>query len=146
VPIVTKQIREGPRFAYRILAVAERNAEGRLICPTIDFFHEAEAQEPEDLLKLSERLGHLGMVGVIRDGKKYKPLQDEDNLQELKTRNGLRLIMFRTDTKEIICTNGTIKKKDDLSDEDVDRAKWWRSQYFKARKTGSLYHEPEHTQ
>jgi hypothetical protein len=144
VPIVTKQIREGPRFAYRILAVAERNPEGRLICPTIDFFHEAEAQEPEDLLKLSERLGHLGMLGVIRDANKFKPLTDEDNLQELRTRHGLRLITFRTETKEIICTNGVIKKKDDLSKEDIDRAKWWRRLYFEARKSGELYHEPEH--
>lgn len=144
MPIVTKQIREGPRFAYRILAVAERNLEGRLICPTIEFFNDAETKEPEDLLKLSERLGHLGMLGVIRDPNKFKPLRNEDNLQELRTLHGLRLITFRNDNKEIICTNGVIKKKDDLSDEDIDRAKWWRRLYFEARKAGSLYHEPEH--
>jgi hypothetical protein len=143
VPIVTKQIREGPHFDYRILAVAERNAEGRLICPTIDFFQDAEAREGESLAKMSAHLDHLAFIGTIRDPDKFKPLRNSTEFQELRTSRGLRLICFRTENREIICTNGAIKKKDDLEDSDVASAKRWRNLYLEAKKTGKLSHEPE---
>ena len=123
--------------------MAERNAQNRLNCPTIDFFHEAKTREPHDLLKLSALLTTLGEAATIHDPAKYKPLKGTI-LGELRTRRGLRLICFRGSGGEYVCTNGAIKKKDDLLEADLRIAERWKNLYDEAAKSGSLSHEPEH--
>ena len=144
MPIVTKQIREGPRFLYRIVAVAERNAEGRLICPTIDFFKNAKSREPIALLKLSERLNLLGEAGSIRDIEKFKHIENWGGLYELRAPHGLRLICFYDIEKTIVCISGEIKKKWKLDPDALKNADLIRKNYLSAKSKGTLRHEPEY--
>jgi hypothetical protein len=143
VPTVTKQIREGAHYDFRILAVGERTPDGRLNCPTIAFFEHCESTEPEDLIKLSAHLDWVAELGTIRDPKKFKNLEDT-GLWEFRTKHGIRLLCFRDGNAVWVCTNGTIKKRDDLEDADLDVARRWKRQYEAAKQSNTLLHEPEH--
>jgi len=141
--IVTKQVREGAHYAYRIFAVGKRTAEGKLDCPVLDFFRESSKVRPELTERLSALLDYTALRGPPRNPQKFKHLAGSEGIFEFKVFQ-LRLLCFWDTERLIICTNGTVKK-DNKSDRDVIKvAEEWRRTYFNAKNRGYLHHEREH--
>lgn len=140
--IVTKQIREGPFYALRILAAANRVSNERLNCPTIDFLHLAEANHPEALERLTALFDRTAENGPPNNTTKFKYLKGSAQIYEFKAKP-LRVFCF-FDGSDIVCTNGAIKDKDRSDPVDIETAESWRSTYFIVKNKNKLIHEPEH--
>jgi len=141
--VLTKQIREGAHYAYRILAVGKRTAEGKLECPVLDFFHEIARSRSDLTSRLTALLDYTAFHGPPRNPQKFKHLAGSEGIFEFKVFQ-VRLLCFWDTDRLIICTNGTIKKTN-KSDPDVIRiAEEWRRAYVNAKNKGQLHHEPEH--
>ncbi len=146
MPLVTKQLREGPYCSYRILAVAERTPEGRLSCPVIEFFQLARSREPEDLARISAALTYTARNGPLKNQAKFKHLAGSEHIFEFRSRHGLRLYCFFDSDHVIVCTNGLIKKGNATPQEEIRAAETWRRRYLQAKASATLLHEPEHPQ
>jgi hypothetical protein len=97
MPVLTKQVRERPWFPHRILAVAERNAEGRLLCPTFEFFALAKAKEPDGLARITMLLTRLATYGFIRNTDLFKSIEGSEPLFEFRNvSSGCRLFCFQS--------------------------------------------------
>jgi hypothetical protein len=144
VPIVTKQIREGAHYQYRILAVGERTGEGKLICPVLAFFEVAATRESDDLERLTALLDRTAEQGPIANEQKFKHLTGSEKIYEFRTPRGLRLLCFFDERRVIVCTHGVIKKGQKASMDEIKTAEDWKHRYFDARARNQIFHEPEH--
>jgi hypothetical protein len=141
--VITKQIREDPNYLYRILAVGERTNEGKLNCPTLEYFQTEEQVHPDGLIRLSALLTFSARYGPPKNRTKFKPVEGSDGIFEFKEFQH-RLLCFWDAGNVIICTNGVVKKGDRLSAETVDTSENWKDAYFSAKSRNILKHEPEH--
>jgi hypothetical protein len=144
VPIVTKQLREGSHYIYRILAVGERLPDGRLHCPVFDFLADADSLEPSDLRRLSAALERTARMGPLKNEAKFRHLTDSDKIFEFKTSGTLRLFCFFDENRVIVCTGGLIKKGQKPPSEEIRKAEGWKNRYFEAQGLNQLSHESEH--
>ncbi|MEO6789124.1 MAG: type II toxin-antitoxin system RelE/ParE family toxin [Chthoniobacteraceae bacterium] len=143
MPVVTKQLREAPFYRYRIIAVGERNADGRLHCPALEFFREAQTQHPDDLEKLSALLDFTAEEHPPKNEQKFKHLTGTDGIYEFKA-GSLRLLCFWDSDYLIVCSSGTVKKSKKTPPGVIKTAEKWKTAYFTAKARNLLHHEPEH--
>ena len=141
--IVTKQIREGAYYAFRILAIANRISNEKLNCPTIDFLQCAETNHPASLERLTALFDYTAENGPPKNITKFKYLTGSDQIYEFKAKP-LRVFCF-FDGSVLICTNGAIKDKHRTDPVDIEAAESWKSAYFLVKNKKKLIHEPEHT-
>lgn len=139
--VVTKQIREGDHYSFRLLAVAERNENGRLHCPTLELFESAEKDHPDALVKLTALLDLTAEDGPPKNIEKFRNLGD--GIFEFKS-NPLRLLCFQDADRHIICVNGCVKKRQKTPSEVIATAKALKQLYDNAKSANKLSHEPEH--
>jgi hypothetical protein len=145
VSLVTKQLREGSHYTFRILAIGERTSGGRLNCPILDFFSHAKVRESEELSRLSALLDIVAERGSnFRNTNKFRRITDSDQIFEFKTPGGLRLFCFFDEGRIIICTHGLIKDGQKPPKSEIDTAELWKKRYMTAKILGELTHEPEH--
>jgi hypothetical protein len=136
--VITCQIREGAHYCRRILAVGQKNPDGALDCPVIDFFR----QQDGHLDKLSALLEYTARKGPPSNREKFKAVEGTA-LFEFKAFQH-RLLCFLDIGGLIVCTNGVVKKRDALPPEVVRIGLSWRTAYFNAKMNNTLRHEPEH--
>jgi|GEM_PF-1277340 len=140
--IVTKPIRVQSYYDIRIVAVGAYN-EGKFNCPVIEFLVEQESEHPRMLERLAACLGSMARHGPFRNEKRFKALTGTDGIFEFKA-DQLRLFCFWDEGNLIVCTNGTVKKKQRTDPTVIGTARRWRDTYFEAKKDKSLIHESEH--
>ena len=140
--LVTKQIREAPYCRYRIIAICERNDDGRLHCPTLEFFHEAQSKAPNDLEKLSALLDFTAEEHPPINEQKFKFLKGSDGIYEFKA-GSLRLLCFWDSDALIICTSGIVKKSNKTPPGVIECAEQWKTAYFTAKAKRPLPHETD---
>ena len=118
--IITRPVRVGDycdankarhKFKCQIRAVAERLPDGNFSCPTLDFFHDQFILNPDHVARLSALLTTTAREGPIWIESKFKHVKGTDGLLEFKYFQ-LRLFCFQDGGDLIICTNGTIKKRE----------------------------------
>lgn len=145
--VATKQIREGfykdedgnsHAYKIRILALAERKSGGKLDCPTLDFLHAQFNNESRP--RLTALLESTARNGPRWIDTKFKKIEGTDGLHEFKTHQ-LRLFCFFDGGDLIICTHGTVKKRDKADPSDIRTALEWERTYFHAKNTHTLRHE-----
>ena len=138
--IVTREVRDAPYWPFRILAVAERDGD-RLNCPTLDFLR--DQWHSNDLVRLTSILESTAKHGPPRSETKFKCVAGTSGLYEFKA-NQLRLFCFWGNGALIICTNGTVKKRDRTDSDVIEIALNWKRTYLAAKRTNSLRHETGH--
>lgn len=145
--ISTEQLREGiyydedrqaHTYQVRIRAIVETDEDGKRTCLARDFFN--EELENESLPLLSKLLDYTAINGPKWIPKKFKKVEGTDDLHEFKTFQ-MRLFCFFDGGDLIICTHGTVKKKDKAEPSDIKTALNWQSAYFKAKNNHTLHHE-----
>jgi len=145
--ISTTQIREGiyydedgqpHTYALRIRAIVEYKESGKRVCPTLDFFH--QQYRNESLPRLTQLLETTAIEGPKWIDTKFKKVEGTDDLYEFKTFQ-LRLFCFFDGGDLIICSHGTVKKRDKADPSDIKAALNWQSAYFKAKNNHTLRHE-----
>ena len=141
--ILTKGIRDADYFTYRILAVAERTATGRINCPALEFFREQAHLHRENLTRLQALLTDVARNGPHPGDQKFKRVTGTDGLFEFKVYQ-LRLFCFWDAGRVIICTTGVVKKQDRSDRVAIRTALEWKAAYLQAKEKGTLQHELGH--
>jgi hypothetical protein len=111
-------------------------------CPTLAFFQDQAAQHPDEFAELLAVLTRTACDGPLHNETKFKHLAGTDGLFEFKTRGGLRLFCFFDDGRLIICTHGTVKKRQKADPAEIARADRMKKEYEQAKQTGNLVHQP----
>ena len=141
MPIITKQIRVDRQYKYQIYAVGNRQ-EGRLNCPTLEFFTFLKQNEPAELPKLTALLTFTAENGPPRNEQKFKQIEGTPGLFEFKTTSA-RVFCFFDEGSVIVCCSGLVKKKGRHSPQDIKTASAWKDAYEDAKAKNELNHEPE---
>lgn len=137
--ILTKDVRD-ENFAYRILALADKTPDGRLNCPVLDFFHEQAQLHRENLTRFGALLTDVARHGARPGDPRFKRVAGTDGLFEFKVYQ-LRVFCFWGEGREIICTNGFVKKQERSDRDAIKTAVKWKAAYLKAKAQGTLRHE-----
>ena len=140
--IVTKQIREGYGYLIRIVAVGLRE-EGRLTCPVLDFLKTQRVEHPDLMDQLTALLEYSARNRPPKNEKKFEYVAGTEGIYEFKAFQ-LRLLCFWDEGNLIVCTNGTVKKRDRADQSVINTAEQWKKSYFEAKQNNLLRHEREH--
>ena len=119
--------------AFRVCALAKGDSGEE--CPTVDFLSELKQNNSPDFGQIT-RLLEWSKDRFIINPKQFKPIGC--GLFEFRAYNGARLFAFRDRRELLLCANGYVKKKDDLSGSEVERAHRWRVDYFNAKTNNTL--------
>lgn len=141
MPIVTRQLRDRPEYAYRILAIGERRDKDSLNSPVYDFLIEQKRRDPKELARLTAQLDKTAESGPPKDKTKFRHLEGSEGIYEFKSPGGLRLFCFWDEKSLIICTHGFHKKSQKTPKGVIETAERWRKAYFEAKVQHTLIHE-----
>jgi hypothetical protein len=143
MPIRTLIIRRGEKLTIRAMAYPADDRH-RDKCPTLAFFEQEAKEHPDEFCELRELLDFTARYGPPRNEIKFKHLSGTDGLFEFKTGGGLRLLCFQDGGSFIICTHGTVKKRQKADPEEIKRAARMKADYELAKRKGELLHvEPK---
>lgn len=123
--------------ACRICALADDRQ-----APFQEFLDHATRHRAAEVAKLWRLLEFFAAVGTIHNPQKCRYLSD--GMWEFKTPGGLRVFWFKDDQQLIICTNGYVKQRQALSQQDLARAEDWRRAYLAAKASGTISIEEDH--
>jgi hypothetical protein len=137
-----KTVRVDRQYQRQIYAVGSLQ-EGRLNCPTLEFFKFLKQNDPTELAKLTALLTFTAQNGPPHNEQKFKQIEGTAGLFEFKTTSA-RLFCFLDAGAVIICCNGVVKKKDRHSPQDIKTASDWKDAYQNAKAKNELNREPEH--
>jgi hypothetical protein len=140
--IVTKPIREQSYYEIRIVAVGAHD-EGKFNCPAIEFLVKQNSEHPQMLRRLTALLKNAATYRPLRNEQKFRALKNTDGIFEFKA-GQLRLFCFWDEGDLLVCTNGTVKKKQRTDSTVIETALHWKNSYFEAKRNNLLKHEPEH--
>ena len=129
--------RKAHPYKWRIRAVAERKHGGKCHCPTLDFLHEQYHNDARP--RLTALLEATSRSGPRWIDTKFKKVEGTDGLHEFKIFQ-LRLFCFLDGGDLIICTHGTVKKRDKADPADIKTALAWQRAYFEAKNDNTLRH------
>lgn len=131
-------------MTIRAIAFPADEEDKRDKCPTLAFFEEQSEQHPDDFTDLAALLTHSADHGVSKNDSRFKHLTGTDGLYEFKTNGGLRLFCFWDEGKLIVCTHGTVKKRQKADSNEIKRAERMKKDYEKAKRENTLLHvEPK---
>ena len=124
--IQTAEVLAGSRCRILALGSADR-------FPLLDFLEECERHHSAELAKLFER---LASTALIRDETKCRKLHDD--LYELKTSGGLRVIWFWDEGYTVLCGHCFVKKSAKTPRHELQQALDWQKRYRAAKKSKQI--------
>lgn len=140
ITLRTLPIRPGSQVTIRAIAYPSGEVGKRDKCPVLAFFEEQKKQHPDDFNNLMALLTRTAKEGALTNDTQFKHLSGTDGLYEFKTGGGLRLFCFWDKGSLIVCTHGTVKKRQKADLAEIKRAADMKTEYEKAKKKGELQH------
>jgi hypothetical protein len=105
-------------------------------CPVQAFVHELESDGLSDYRQVMALLRTTAMTGPPKSEKRSRSLGDD--IFELKTRGGIRVLYFYDEGRLVICTEAVRKPKERELRGVKTRAVDARRQYFAAKQRAAL--------
>jgi len=125
-------LRELEQGIWTVVAICDSRGD----CPVQAFLLELEIDSPSDYRQVMAQLRTTAMTGPPKNEKRSRSLGDD--IFELKTRGGIRILYFYDEGRLVICTEAVRKRKSTQLRGIKTRAVDARTQYFAAKHRAAL--------
>lgn len=106
--------------AFSLYVLTEKN-----ICPVMDFVENLALRDKKQLIALFHRVANNGPP---HNEEKFKKLRDD--IFELKTYRGVRILAFFGSSNSLVLTHGFYKPKQRRLERQIDKAVKVRQEFF----------------